>query len=219
MTTAIVYVYFYVSLKFFVYFLGRLEKAKHEYKVAYKHSQRFYDQSIKRACALNLGAVYVALLEPGKGVKMLIKALSPDGSTDDDNSNADVYFNLGLAYEMQENYTESLKCFKLCLSEYKLNPSNSVNIRIITDVTVKCAMMYSSIGNVPEAAQFYDEAAQCYSTQDKFTEQAVCLMKLAPLLLQLKHGMETLEACDNAFSLLAKIPDENVKSMFNTNTL
>lgn len=94
--------------------------------MAYKHAQEMGNQFTIRACATNLGAMYISSgrkEDAEKGLKYLDEARPPDGCADSA-SNGDLFFNMGLAYEVLKSYKRANDYFEKAWSEYKKERDN-----------------------------------------------------------------------------------------------
>lgn len=107
--------------------------ALERYNMAYTQAKELGNAFTLRACAANLGAMYISLgtkAEAEKGLKYLKEATPPEGMADGV-SNGDLYFNFGLAYEVLGRYREAAGSFKQALQEYRRERDN-MNMEIET---------------------------------------------------------------------------------------
>lgn len=106
---------------------GQIVEAVKYYEKAYQLSRELNNDVNERTCALNLGAIYIANGDIDKGLEFLHKATPPDGQRDS-HSNADLYFNFGLAYEKSNDVKKALKSFEDAYEEYKYchNPESQM---------------------------------------------------------------------------------------------
>lgn len=108
-------------------------EALERYNMAYTQAKELGNAFTLRACAANLGAMYISLgkkEEAEQGLKYLREATPLEGMTDGV-SNGDLYFNFGLAYEILGRYREAGSSLELAWKEYKGERDN-VNMEVDT---------------------------------------------------------------------------------------
>ena len=108
-------------------------EALERYNMAYAQAKELGNAFTIRACAANLGAMYVSLgkkAEAEKGLKYLKEATPPEG-TADCVSKGDLFFNFGLAYKVLGRFREAGSSFKQALEEYEEERDN-LNMKIET---------------------------------------------------------------------------------------
>ncbi|XP_048753430.1 tetratricopeptide repeat protein 24-like isoform X2 [Ostrea edulis] len=146
---------------------NHLERALESFKYAYKRSKELEDDGYtERACAFNLGAVYIAIGDSKKGIETLNRALPPDNIREG-RSNGDLFFNLGLGYENIGNTEEAVKNFKIALEEYKIERDN---VQMEAETLEKLGQLYLKTRN-KFAMETFDQLAQTYSILDNHAKQ------------------------------------------------
>lgn len=146
---------------------NHLERALESFKYAYERSKELEDDGYtERACAFNLGAVYIAIGDSKKGIETLNRALPPDNIREG-RSNGDLFFNLGLGYENIGNTEEAVKNFKIALEEYKIERDN---VQMEAETLEKLGQLYLKTRN-KFAMETFDQLAQTYSILDNHAKQ------------------------------------------------
>ncbi len=158
---------------------GCLKQALESFQMAYNGSQQLEDGFVKRACAFNLGAVYIAQRNPEKGLEMLNKAIPPVNCKDS-KSNGDLFFNFGLAYEIEKKEGESVKYMELALEEYQVEG----NTEMEADTAKRIGALYLKLQRPLQAARVYGIAAASCSRQGKLGEQCMVVLQQAAALQQ-----------------------------------
>ena len=108
-------------------------EALEKYDKAYTQAKKLGNAFTIRACAANLGAMYVSLGkkdEAEKGLKYLKEATPPEGMADGV-SNGDLFFNFGLAYKVLGRFRAAGSSFQQALQEYRKERDN-INMEIET---------------------------------------------------------------------------------------
>lgn len=143
------------------------ERALESFKYAFKCSKELVDDGYtERACAFNLGAVYIALGNGKKGIEILNKALPPN-NTRDGRSNGDLFFNLGLGHETMGNSEEAVRNYKKALEEYKVERDN---VQMEAETLEKLGQLYLKTKN-KFAMDTFDQLAQTYEILNKPSKQ------------------------------------------------
>uniref|UniRef100_K1QHT8 RNA-binding protein 8A n=2 Tax=Magallana gigas TaxID=29159 RepID=K1QHT8_MAGGI len=186
------------------------ERALESFKYAFKRSRELEDDGYtERACAFNLGAVYIALGNGKKGIEILNKALPPD-NTREGRSNGDLFFNLGLGYENVGNSEEAVRNFKKALEEYKVERDN---VQMEAETLEKLGQLYFKTKN-RFAVDTFDQLAQAYDILKNPAKQLWALTEKANQ--QFANGLEE-EAEKSAEECLKLV--ENCGSSVNIGTI
>lgn len=113
------------------YTLEASKIAQHEalekYKQAYDKAVELHNDFTIRACATNIGAAYIRFGTPEKakiGIRYLREAIPPDDKADGV-SNGDLFFNMGLAYNIMHELQDATHYFERAFAEYKKERDNS----------------------------------------------------------------------------------------------
>lgn len=186
------------------------ERALESFKYAFKRSRELEDDGYtERACAFNLGAVYIALGNGKKGIEILNKALPPD-NTREGRSNGDLFFNLGLGYENVGNSEEAVRNFKKALEEYKVERDN---VQMEAETLEKLGQLYLKTKN-RFAVDTFDQLAQAYDILKNPAKQLWALTEKANQ--QFANGLE--EEAEKSAEECLKLA-ENCGSSVNIGTI
>lgn len=155
---------------------GDLQVAMTSFKRAFLLSLGTTMKTVQRACAFNLGAVYVESGKPEKGLEFLLKSQPKDG---EEEPTGDLYFNLGTAYEALLDFPKALEFFRKAIILYK--PSQRGNEG---DAHMKMGYCYLGMKDLARAAQCFQEAADSYMEAQRLDVAAVALNEAANNMLQ-----------------------------------
>ncbi|KAM5129460.1 tetratricopeptide repeat protein 24 [Mantella aurantiaca] len=133
-------------------------------------------KAVQRACAFNLGAVYVESGKPEKGLEFLLKSQPKDG---EEEPTGDLYFNLGAAYQAMLDFPKALEYFRKAVILYK--PSQRGNEG---DAHMKMGYCYLGMEDLTRAAQCFQEAADSYMETQRLDVAALALNEAANYMLQ-----------------------------------
>ncbi|KAG9463109.1 hypothetical protein GDO78_022415, partial [Eleutherodactylus coqui] len=153
-----------------------LQVAMSCFKKAFLLSLNTKQKVVQRACAFNLGAVYVETGKPEKGLEFLLKSQPKD---EEEEPNGDLYFNLGMAYESLQDFPRALEHFRKAVVLYK--PSQLGNE---ADAHMKMGYCYVSMKDKARAAQCFQEAADSYMEVQRLDMAAIALNEAANYMLQ-----------------------------------
>ncbi|XP_078338565.1 uncharacterized protein LOC111134473 isoform X3 [Crassostrea virginica] len=188
------------------------ERALESFKYAFKCSKELVDDGYtERACAFNLGAVYIALGNGKKGIEILNKALPPN-NTREGRSNGDLFFNLGLGHETMGNSEEAVRNYKKALEEYKVERDN---VQMEAETLEKLGQLYLKTKN-KFAMDTFDQLAQTYEILNKPSKQLWALTEKANQ--QFTNGL--LEEAENSAEECLKLaekcePSVNIGTIYN----
>ena len=186
---------------------GNLRKALDVFNKAFEHSLQLKDEFTIRVCAFNLGAVYIALRHPKEGLAMLQKAIPPPQAKDA-SSNADLFYNFGLGYELLSADTEAVKYFELSLEEYQAQKDHA-EMEVV--VAGKLGSLYEKHKSLLQAARAYGIAAMACGKKRDTDHQILCMCQQANALLQAKKINDALDIADDCMILCQHIhQDETV---------
>ena len=146
---------------------GALEQALEAFHFAFKRSVELNEGFTERTCAFNLGAVYIALNKPEKGLEFLQKAVPPMYKRDG-KSNGDLFYNFALGYQSLNNAGEMLKYLELALEEYQYEGENAA---MEAEVGNKLGTLYAQFGKHPQAVRVFDITGHAYGILEEREKQ------------------------------------------------
>ena len=129
---------------------GNLPQAQLAFTQAYQHAHDLGDPYTERACAFNLGALYISAGQAKHGLQFLRCAIPPADTTDGA-SNGDLFYNFGLGYESLQQAAEAGKYFELALEEYHKEANTAMQTAVATHV----GQLYSDEGEWLLAARAF----------------------------------------------------------------
>lgn len=156
---------------------GDLPAAMTSFKRAFLLSLSLKQKAVQRACAFNLGAVYVETGKPEKGLEFLLKSQPRDGEGEE--PSGDLYFNLGTAYESLQDLPRALEHFRKAVLLYKPSQLGGE-----ADAHMKMGYCYVSMKDKARAAQCFQEAADSYMEAQRLDMAGVALNETANYMLQ-----------------------------------
>ena len=175
------------------------QRALESFKYAYKRSRELDDSYTERACAFNLGAVYIALSEFKKGIETLEKAIPPENKREG-RSNGDLYFNFGIGYEGLGNSEEAVRNYNKALEEYKVERDN---VQMEAECLQKLAQTYVKTRN-RFAADTFTQLAAAYEILNDPVKQMWALSERANQLFSSGQLDEAESAADECLTLSSK---------------
>ncbi|XP_061198246.1 tetratricopeptide repeat protein 24-like isoform X2 [Saccostrea echinata] len=191
---------------------NHLERALESFKYAYKRSKELDDDSYtERACAFNLGAVYIALGDGKKGIEILNKALPPDNAREG-RSNGDLFFNLGLGHEMTGNTEEAVRSYKKAFEEYKIERDN---VQMEAETLEKLGQLYLKTRN-KFTMETFDQLAQTYEILNNPSKQLWALTEKANQQFANALAEESEKTAEECLKLAEKCgPSVNLGTIYN----
>ncbi|XP_023932036.1 uncharacterized protein LOC106170949 [Lingula anatina] len=182
---------------------GNSKKALAAFSNAFKRSLPLNDGFTERACAFNLGAVYIAVNEPKKGLELLQRAVPPLNGRDGP-SNGDLYYNFGLGYEALSDLPEAIRHYSLAQEEYR---NELTNFQMESDVCLRLADLYTKLNKFSQAADSYRNAATVYLRLGDLPTQAKMMCKQAGLLIKVGDTDKAIEVTDDCLKMCKNIEE------------
>ncbi|CAH1796544.1 unnamed protein product [Owenia fusiformis] len=187
---------------------GNLHHALDCFEFAYKRSLQLKESYTERACAFNLGAVYIALNQGKQGLELLHKAVPPSDKKDG-RSNGDLFYNFALGYDSINDKASTVKYLELTAKEYK----EENNVFMLADVNSRLAQLYAKLKNHSKAAVCFGAAASATEQSRDHDRQVVYLAKQASQLYQCGEGVQAVKVLDDCLVAC------NTHTLANNNTL
>ncbi|XP_030832582.1 uncharacterized protein LOC587699 isoform X1 [Strongylocentrotus purpuratus] len=159
----------------------KYKKAVLKYEEALAMATEVNDKFLIQSCACNLGAVLVILGQAERAVEILHQQLENDLERTngmDTNALADIYYNLGLAYDAKGDSGRAIKCFKWAVVEF----DKWKNDKGKADAYNQMAELEAKQGNLDKARKNYSKAAEFYAQVGNGLMKARMLVKEARML-------------------------------------
>ncbi|ESO92584.1 hypothetical protein LOTGIDRAFT_162494 [Lottia gigantea] len=182
----------------------KFEEAKSDFEEAYRISKLIRDPFTIRKCAFNLGAVYIRLCQARKGIEYLELAIPPDSVEDIFTNKGDLYFNIGLGYEMLKDYQNADSCFKKAFKDYRHFQEN-INGKMIEETLEKLAKTSRFIKNYVESADWSSELCQIYFQKGQEEKRIVTVGEQIVQLRKANEKEKCLILCDQIVCKIAEI--------------
>ncbi|XP_067412236.1 tetratricopeptide repeat protein 24-like [Emydura macquarii macquarii] len=161
------------------------------FKKAYILVDGVSNMQTQKMCLFNLGAAYIAVGKPEKGLKCLLKSKSK-GSVEKD---GDLYFNIAAAYEEMKEYSKAVRFYQRAIREYIPSETQS-----ISDALIKLGYCSVNVGDLPSAACSFKLASHSYQKAQKTEDAAMAMREAASYMIQSQkfskaEVLETLNEC------------------------
>ncbi|XP_066557408.1 tetratricopeptide repeat protein 24 isoform X2 [Amia ocellicauda] len=148
----------------------RQDQALFLFKKAFLLSCKLLEGRAKRMCLFNLGAAYVAAGNAKKGLKCFVKCKLMDP----EDRNADMHFNIAIAYDHMEEYAKAARFYQKVVSCY--SPGQGV---CLGDTLLKLGYCSVSLGDTDSAASSFRQAGRAYQGAGRMEDAAVALRESA----------------------------------------
>ncbi|XP_058851637.1 tetratricopeptide repeat protein 24-like [Acipenser ruthenus] len=151
------------------------ERALSIFKKAYLLSLKLPEGQTQKACLFNLGAAYIAVGKAKKGLKCLMKCKlkEPEGR------DADMYFNIGIAYEEMKEYSKAVKFYQKAVNDYGAHQADNT-----ADALIKLAYCSVNLKDPASAAHSFRLAGQSYQQAGRWDYAAMALRECASYMIQ-----------------------------------
>ncbi|XP_077870317.1 uncharacterized protein LOC102802728 [Saccoglossus kowalevskii] len=175
---------------------GHMNKATEAFEHAYNRAVELSEAFTVRACAFNLGAVYIATGQPQRGIELLEKAVPPE-NTKDSESNGDLFYNFGLAHYALQSYNEAIQNYEKAIQEY----TEERNVLMVSETHCKLGTVYKYLKKFSQAEQEYQKAAEKYRDVNDVLKQITVLCDQAKCLMHTKDTISTIKILDDCLQL------------------
>ncbi|XP_078620839.1 uncharacterized protein LOC144887464 isoform X1 [Branchiostoma floridae x Branchiostoma japonicum] len=186
---------------------GEQDKALQAFAAAYEKSVLLEEKYTERACAFNLGAVYIAMGQPQRGLELLQRALPKDEDEKEPQSNSDLYYNLGLGYDQMRRYEEAIRYYEQAIEAYGKDGGNPL---MEGEALTILAFAYTNLHKPSQAAKCHSQAAGMYEKADDVERQALALNFQATCLLESRRVPECEEALDRCREVCGNMKEGEV---------
>ncbi|XP_071486155.1 uncharacterized protein [Diadema antillarum] len=192
----------------------KYSRAVDKYEQALSMANKLNDKFLVQSCACNLGAVLVILGKAERAVSILQEQLQRDlVRTNGTNSNAlaDIYYNLGLAYDAKGDTNSAINCFHWAVEEFE----KWDNERGRADSHNQLAELLTKQSKLEEARVNYSKAAELYSSTGNGLMRARMLVKEARMLNALADAasfQRVFVACEKASKVVLAQMHESMRT-------
>ncbi|XP_067832143.1 tetratricopeptide repeat protein 24 [Heptranchias perlo] len=191
----------------------RSEEALASFKKAFLISLDVREQGVRRACAFNLGAAYVATGRPEKGLDFLLKSQPAKGGGQGGERQGDLYFNIGLAHEALGDSERASEHYQQALAHYQSGQAQSE-----ADTRMKLAGCQSRAGNPAQAAGCFRRAGEAYRKAGCPDLAAVALNEAGSHMLQCQRfeAGEIVDVLNECRAVCSNIQNKGLLDFFLT---
>ena len=176
---------------------GNSESALQAFLIAFKRSALLEDKKFLKICCLNLGAVYISLDKPRKGLQLLLQAATLNHSKAFE---FDINFNFGLAYEALKHFEAAIHHFKLALRF--LDRQSQTSNPVYGEICHKLAMLHFNAGSLDKSAEICRKACSFYEKHANTLKLLSCHLLLADSLIRSELRNEALISLDMCSEVL-----------------
>ena len=189
---------------------GRHQAAFDAFEMALKLALQNGDNAAARVCRQNMGAFFVAMCQAEKGLQHLLTALPPADEDTDPHSLGDLYFNLGIGYEMMSNLPEASRRFIDAAREYHMVEEC---IAQEAEAYTRSALLIQQCGGIIKAAQLFRMASDCFAKIHDFAYAATNLCHEANSLISIGCYDDALRAADECMILCQNVKNPDMKGI------
>ncbi|XP_075256766.1 uncharacterized protein LOC142349227 isoform X2 [Convolutriloba macropyga] len=176
---------------------GNVESALTAFLAAFHRSALLDDKNILKICCLNLGALYISLQKPKKGLNYLLQTSSLGASNEVD---FDLNFNFGLAYEALHHTQAAIHHFKIAIRH--LDVGDTSRNEVYAEICFKLSKLFKE-SKLPETAiKYCRKSLACYEALDNKDKVLACHFALADYLIDSGTTNEALISLDACFQIL-----------------
>lgn len=185
---------------------GKVEDALNSFRKAYVLSKNSGVKAEIQHAMFNLGAALVAAQKFTEGIEILKLVLNFERSsdeTDDAPLGADVFYNLGLASELQGNYVDAIRCFDTAVRKYCTGQHDAA---LVAGIACHLAKMYAERGEFSQAADAYGTAGREWGVAQNLEQQVICLCHEASLKEMSDRSTDATDVASKCVVLCQKLP-------------
>ncbi|XP_029430714.1 tetratricopeptide repeat protein 24-like [Rhinatrema bivittatum] len=173
------------------------------FKKAFLLSCKLSEKQTQKSCLFNLGTAYISAGKPKKGLKCLMQSRT-EGS---DERDANLYFNIAVAYDEMKEHRKAVKFYEKAITMYGLNEINS-----IADALIKLGYCFVAVGNLPSGAHSFRLAGHSYQKLKKIEDAAMAMREAANYMIQSQKfsKLEVLSTLNNCVQLCTGVTDKSL---------
>lgn len=197
---------------------GDVEDALNSFKKSFIMSKNGGVKAEIHRAMFNLGAALVAAQKFTEGIEILRSVLNFERSSDETGDvplEADVFYNLGLANDLQGNYIDAIRCFDTAVRKYCSGPHHDA--ALVAAIACRLAKMYVERGEYSQAADTYEMAGREWEAAHNLEQQVICLCHEASLKEMSDRSADATDVASKCIVLCQKLPQTDSIGKTQTN--
>ncbi|XP_063720283.1 uncharacterized protein LOC134846812 isoform X2 [Symsagittifera roscoffensis] len=176
---------------------GHVESALNAFSTAFQRSAMLDDKRILKICCLNLGALYISLQKPQKGLSYLLQASTMGASSD---LEFDLNFNFGLAYEALGHAHAAIHHFKIAAKF--LEQQGLKETEQHAEICLKLSNIFKILSSTDTAIKYCKKSVVAYEKLQNLEKLLLSHFSLADYLIEKQDLNEALMSLDSCYQIL-----------------